>query len=171
MKHPFPPLMELADVTRLRVFLAILGPRKNVSQIVSELGLAQPQVSYHLRKLKRAGLAVEEKDGRWVWYQAHWQSGDRNVRDFLDLMSRWAEESGLPAGGPRPGADSGGDLRVEVVKRKGTGAGIMSGGGRRRRAVRVPARGKGAARREDGEGRPVIERPESDDSDLDDFML
>lgn len=167
MKHPFPPLMELADVTRLRVFLAILGPRKNVSQIVSELGLAQPQVSYHLRKLKRAGLAVEEKDGRWVWYQAHWQSDDRNVRDFLDLMSRWADDSGLRVGKPGPGAG----VRVEVVKRKGTGAGIMSGGGRGRRAVRVPARGKGAARREDGEGRPVIERPKSDDSDLDDFML
>jgi len=94
MTRPFSALQELGDSTRLRVFLAILGVRKNVSQIVSELELAQPQVSYHLRKLKDAGLAVEQKDGRWVWYQANWGTGDRNLRDFIQLMARWAEDAG-----------------------------------------------------------------------------
>ena len=83
-------ICELGDATRLRVFLAILDARKNVSQIVDELQLAQPQVSYHLRKLKDAGLAVEEKDGRWVWYQVDWESPDTRVREFLDLMARWS---------------------------------------------------------------------------------
>jgi ArsR family transcriptional regulator len=86
-------LQELGDTTRLRVFLALLGPRKNVSQITSELGLAQPQVSYHLRRLREAGLAVEEKDGRWVWYQANWESADRFVRSFIGLMARWAADA------------------------------------------------------------------------------
>jgi hypothetical protein len=104
-----------------------------------------------------------------VWYQAHWQSDDRSIRDFLDLMSRWAEDSGLGAVPARPEEES--PARIEVVRRGGMGAGIMSGGGRGKRALRVPARGKGAARKEDGEGRPVIERPRSDDSDMDDFML
>lgn len=101
MKRPFSALQELGDTTRLSVFLAILGVRKNVSQIVAELGLAQPQVSYHLRKLKDAGLAVEEKDGRWVWYQANWATADRNIRDFIELMARWAEDEGA-AGTGRP---------------------------------------------------------------------
>ena len=92
MARPFPALQELGDTTRLSVFLAILGRRKNVSQIVAELKLAQPQVSYHLRKLKDAGLAVEEKDGRWVWYQANWDAHDRHLRDFIELMHRWAED-------------------------------------------------------------------------------
>ena len=101
MTRPFSALQELGDSTRLRVFLAILGVRKNVSQIVSELELAQPQVSYHLRKLKDAGLAVEQKDGRWVWYQANWGAGDRNLRDFIELMARWAEDTGaIESGGP-----------------------------------------------------------------------
>ena len=95
MTRPFSALQELGDSTRLSVFLAILGIRKNVTQIVAELGLAQPQVSYHLRKLKDAGLAVEEKDGRWVWYQANWDAGDRNLRDFIELMAQWAEDAGL----------------------------------------------------------------------------
>jgi len=95
MTRPFSALQELGDNTRLRVFLAILGVRKNVSQIVSDLELAQPQVSYHLRKLKDAGLAVEEKDGRWVWYQANWGAGDRNLRDLIELMARWAQDVGV----------------------------------------------------------------------------
>ncbi len=94
MTEPFDALQELGDTTRLRVFLALLGARKNVSQIVAELELAQPQVSYHLKKLKDAGLAVEEKDGRWVWYQADWQSSDPRLREFIDLMARWAGATG-----------------------------------------------------------------------------
>ena len=94
---------ELGDPTRLRVLSAILGARKNVSGIVAELGLAQPQVSYHLKKLKETGLAVEERDGRWVWYQAFWDSPDEHVRELLDLMARWVGEAGVadPADGTR----------------------------------------------------------------------
>ncbi len=102
MERPFSALQELGDSTRLSVFLAILGIRKNVSQIVSELELAQPQVSYHLRKLKDAGLAVEEKDGRWVWYQANWEADDRNLRDFIELMARWTGEAGGGGGRRKP---------------------------------------------------------------------
>ncbi|MBC8450860.1 winged helix-turn-helix transcriptional regulator [bacterium] len=83
-------ICELGDATRLRVLFAILDARKNVSQIVTELELAQPQVSYHLRRLKDAGLAVEEKDGRWVWYQVDWDSPDARVRELLDLLARWS---------------------------------------------------------------------------------
>ena len=99
MKRPFSALQELGDTTRLSVFLAILGIRKNVSQIVAELGLAQPQVSYHLRKLKDAGLAVEERDGRWVWYQANWDTADRDLRDLIELMARWAGDEGAAVTG------------------------------------------------------------------------
>lgn len=106
MARSFAALRELGDATRLRVFLAILGPRKNVSQIVAELGLVQPQVSYHLRQLKRAGLAVGEKDGRWVWYQANWDSDDRYVREFIDLMARWAD-AGDPGASGEPAAVAG----------------------------------------------------------------
>ena len=116
MTRPFSALQELGDSTRLRVFLAILGVRKNVSQIVAELGLAQPQVSYHLRKLKDAGLAVEERDGRWVWYQVNWDAGDRNLRDFINLMARWAEDEGLVDTGVH--AAAGGDGGVERPKKR-----------------------------------------------------
>ena len=177
MTRPFSALQELGDATRLSVFLAILGLRKNVSQIVAELGLAQPQVSYHLRKLKDAGLAVEEKDGRWVWYQANWEVGDRNLRDFIELMARWAEDAGvLQSDGQattdeEPGAEPA-LVGIQPVKRRSRGAGAMisSGGGGCRRKAR-PQEGKKGPRVDDAADRPTIERPAKGDSDMDDFLL
>jgi len=89
MTAPYDVLRELGDPTRLRVLGAILAGRKNVTQIVAELELAQPQVSYHLRRLKDVGLAVEEKQGRWVYYEANRESGDDGVRSLLALLGRW----------------------------------------------------------------------------------
>jgi ArsR family transcriptional regulator len=185
MTRPFSALQELGDSTRLSVFLAVLGVRKNVSQIVAELGLAQPQVSYHLRKLKDAELAVEEKDGRWVWYQANWDAGDRNLRDFIDLMARWAEDAGLVDAGVRAAAGGGGDatgsdpagsepepVEIQPVKSRTRGSGVMrSSGGRGRRQRARPKQGGNRPRIEEADDRPVIERPKKRDSDMDDFLL
>jgi ArsR family transcriptional regulator len=149
MTRSFSALQELGDTTRLSVFLAILGMRKNVSQIVAELKLAQPQVSYHLRKLKDAGLAVEEKDGRWVWYQANWDTGDRNLRDFIELMSRWAKDTGDIQGGGR-------HTTADPSAKEPTPVGARA------------AKGARSARSKD---RPTVERPKARGSDLDDFLL
>ncbi len=89
---------ELGDPTRLRVLRAILAGRKNLTQIVTELGLAQPQVSYHLKRLKDVGLAVEEKQGRWVFYEANRASDDSRIRSLLSLLGHWLE--GAPHGEP-----------------------------------------------------------------------
>lgn len=91
MATPQDVLHELGDPTRLRVLRAILAGRKNVTQIVAELGLAQPQVSYHIKRLKDVGLAVEEKQGRWVYYEANRASGDDRIRSLLSLLGHWLE--------------------------------------------------------------------------------
>lgn len=90
MSRPQEVLRRLGDPTRLRVLTSLLVGRKNVSQIVAELGLSQPQVSYHLRMLREARLATEERDGRWVWYEANWSSGDGHVRELLTLLAGWS---------------------------------------------------------------------------------
>ena len=189
MTRPFSALQELGDSTRLSVFLALLSVRKNVSQIVAELGLAQPQVSYHLRKLKDAELVVEERDGRWVWYQANWDAGDRNLRDFIGLMARWAEDAGLvetrlhaaAGGGDATGGDSAGGgsaesepglVGIQPVKSRTRGSGAMrSSSGRGARRKMRPEQGRERPRVREAEDRPVIERPKKRDSDMDDFLL
>ena len=155
MAGPFAIFHELGDPTRLTVLLAIVGGRKNVTQIVDELGLTQPQVSYHLRKLKDAGLASEEKDGRWVWYHANWETDDARIHELLDLMARWSD---VPSGTGETRVARGGAAR---------GAGIMGGSGR-------PGSGRGRRKPRIIEVPPdepvTIERPKPSE-DMDDYLL
>jgi DNA-binding transcriptional ArsR family regulator len=53
---------------RLRVLSMLRPGGLCVCQITAVLGLAVSTVSAHLAELKRAGLVVENKDGRWVSY-------------------------------------------------------------------------------------------------------
>ncbi len=161
MDDPANIFHELGDPTRLRVLLSIIDRRKNVSAIVSELGLSQPQVSYHLRRLKDAGLAVEEKDGRWVWYQAHHGTDEAHLRELLDLVSRWV---GTTAGSEVAGRRrDGAACRGKGRRSGGSGAGVMRAG--RKAAPRVPKP------RLDGEDRPVVDRPKKPAEEMEDFLL
>ena len=60
--------------------------------------MGQSKVSYHLRKLKEAGLVREEKRGRWSFY-----SLDREAAERL-----FAEVEGLLGQGVQPGRVTGG---------------------------------------------------------------
>lgn len=156
MERPEDVLRRLGDPTRLRVLTALLGGRRNVSQIVADLGLSQPQVSYHLRLLREAGLATEERDGRWVWYEANWSSGDGRVREVLSLLAAWTRGGKRASHAPEPSRSRG---RRASAKRA--------------RAPR-PARGQAhevPSEEPDAEERPQVERPAKPASDLDDFLL
>jgi DNA-binding transcriptional ArsR family regulator len=145
---------ELGDPTRLQVFVVLLGGRRNVTEIVSQLGLSQPQVSYHLRRLREAGLAVEEREGRWVYYQANWETEDPSVRELLDLTARWTGLVVTPREMP-PRASG-------ASRRPGTASGPPAPSSRKP-TPRAP-------RGSEEEERPVVERPPADD-DMDDFLL
>lgn len=114
MARPQEVLRRLGDPTRLRVLTSLLAGRKNVSQIVTELRLSQPQVSYHLRMLREARLATEERDGRWIWYEANWSSGDGHVRELLTLLAGWSGGRGR-AGGAE---DAAGEDRPAIERPK-----------------------------------------------------
>lgn len=62
-------LKELADPIRLRVVdrLGYEGPA-TVTRLAGELEVALPQLSNHLRRLRRAGLVSAERSGRQVVY-------------------------------------------------------------------------------------------------------
>jgi DNA-binding transcriptional ArsR family regulator len=54
---------------RLRILAMLRSGELCVCQITAVLELAVSTVSAHLAELKRAGLLVEHKDGRWVSYR------------------------------------------------------------------------------------------------------
>jgi ArsR family transcriptional regulator, arsenate/arsenite/antimonite-responsive transcriptional repressor len=60
----------LADPARVRIVnvLATSGEPVCVCRLIEPLGLSQPTVSHHLKKLAEAGLLDREQRGRWAYY-------------------------------------------------------------------------------------------------------
>jgi len=60
----------LADPARVRIVnvLATSGEPVCVCHLVEPLGLSQPTVSHHLKKLTEAGLLEREQRGKWAYY-------------------------------------------------------------------------------------------------------
>ncbi|MBI4320483.1 MAG: winged helix-turn-helix transcriptional regulator [Chloroflexi bacterium] len=58
----------LADMSRLNIVHELAGRDElKVSDLAKLVKLSQPLLSWHLRKLRRAGLIVTRKDGRQVF--------------------------------------------------------------------------------------------------------
>lgn len=58
----------LGDRSRLTIMSALKERELCVCEIVELLGISQPAVSQHLRKLKAYDLVGEERRGQWVYY-------------------------------------------------------------------------------------------------------
>ncbi|MES9994926.1 metalloregulator ArsR/SmtB family transcription factor [Desulfovibrio aminophilus] len=112
----------LSDPGRVKALKMLEGGELCVCRIQEALGLAQPTVSRHLRRLMEAGLAQSRKKGPWVYYRLadeprpamvgnvlaqlrQWLNEDADVRHALELLARTYETH--PEGGscPRPDED------------------------------------------------------------------
>jgi ArsR family transcriptional regulator len=60
----------LGDPARVRIvnLLATAGEACCVCELVEPVGLSQPTVSHHLKKLTDAGLLDREQRGKWAYY-------------------------------------------------------------------------------------------------------
>jgi ArsR family transcriptional regulator len=60
----------LSDPARVRIvnLLATRDEPACVCQLTDPLGLSQPTVSHHLKKLVKAGLLEREQRGTWAYY-------------------------------------------------------------------------------------------------------
>jgi ArsR family transcriptional regulator, arsenate/arsenite/antimonite-responsive transcriptional repressor len=60
----------LADPARVRIVnvLATSGAPVCVCDLIEPLGLSQPTVSHHMKKLLDAGLVEREQRGRWAYF-------------------------------------------------------------------------------------------------------
>ncbi len=88
----------LGHPARLRLLAMLDGGPLCVCQMTAVLGTAPSTVSEHLRELRRAGLVVEEKNGKFVSYQL---APSRNAARWLGVV-----RVGL-AGDPVASADAG----------------------------------------------------------------
>ena len=79
----------LADPARVRIvnMLATAGEGVCVCDLTPELGLSQPTVSHHLRKLADAGLLQREQRGTWAFY-----SLDPDALSLLESVTTFTED-------------------------------------------------------------------------------
>ncbi len=58
----------LSDRNRLRIVTALTRAETCVCDLIDELDLPQPLVSYHLSKLRKAGLVRARREAQWIYY-------------------------------------------------------------------------------------------------------
>jgi len=67
----------LSDATRVEILRLLGEAPRNVTELTSLVGVSQPKVSRHLKILRDAGILVDVRRGKWVWYElaAHERGG------------------------------------------------------------------------------------------------
>ena len=58
----------LGDKTRLRILALLRGQELCVCDLTEVLGISQPGVSQHMRRLRQAGYVHERRGGQWIYY-------------------------------------------------------------------------------------------------------
>jgi ArsR family transcriptional regulator len=60
----------LADPARVRIMntLATSGEPVCICDLIEPLGLSQPTVSHHMKKLLEVGLVAREQRGKWAYF-------------------------------------------------------------------------------------------------------
>lgn len=76
----------LADPSRVRIvnLLVTAGRPVCVCDLTPQLGLSQPTVSFHLKKLAQAGLVAREQRGVWAYYSVRREAIER-LADVIRL--------------------------------------------------------------------------------------
>jgi ArsR family transcriptional regulator len=61
----------LGDPVRLRLFANVASSEAGEACVcdIQDVGVSQPTVSHHLKKLREAGLLTSERRGVWVYYR------------------------------------------------------------------------------------------------------
>jgi len=80
----------LADPARVRIVNVLAtadGDAVCVCNLVEPLGLSQPTVSHHLKKLLAAGLVEREQRGKWAYYSLS--------RDAVDKLASVSDLKGV----------------------------------------------------------------------------
>jgi ArsR family transcriptional regulator len=79
----------LADPARVRIVnvLATTDEPVCACELIEPLGLAQPTVSHHLKKLTEAGLLEREQRGKWAYFSLK--------RDAVEKLAAVADLKGV----------------------------------------------------------------------------
>lgn len=89
----------LADLARLSIVYYLAQHQEiTVTALTELLGLSQPLVSWHLRKLQRAGLITTRRVGRQVYCSLNKSRFELCIRYLQDLIDPTISPESIPVG-------------------------------------------------------------------------
>jgi ArsR family transcriptional regulator, arsenate/arsenite/antimonite-responsive transcriptional repressor len=87
----------LADRTRLRLLNLMDGREVCVCYFVEILGQSQPKISRHLAYLRRAGIVVARRDGKWMHYRIVIPANGGAAKILRETLKTLKEEKAMRA--------------------------------------------------------------------------
>ncbi|HIE39443.1 MAG TPA: transcriptional regulator [Anaerolineales bacterium] len=85
----------LKDPLRLRIFVTLAQTGEmTVTELVRAVRVSQPLVSWHLARLRAAGLVHVERDGRIARYSADLEAMEHQYADFRALLTETPDNHG-----------------------------------------------------------------------------
>lgn len=76
----------LTDANRLAIMLALQHGEKCACELLEELHITQPTLSYHMKILADSGLIDYYKEGKWM----HYSISAEGVQDFREMIHFYA---------------------------------------------------------------------------------
>lgn len=76
----------LADVNRLRIVRRLAAAEATVAELVAQVGLSQPLVSWHVGRLRAAGLVITRRIGRETFCRLVPEAFDRFAARQADIL-------------------------------------------------------------------------------------
>jgi ArsR family transcriptional regulator len=77
----------LSDKNRLRILTMLTRAEMCVCDLMEGLNIPQPLLSYHLGKLKQAGLVRTRREAQWIYYSLDPDAWRRMVEPLGDLLT------------------------------------------------------------------------------------
>ncbi len=74
----------LVSESRLKIINLLMNGRKNVSEIMAELGMDQTAVSHDLARLKQCGFVNVETEGKFRYYELN----DETIRSLMSIIEK-----------------------------------------------------------------------------------
>lgn len=82
----------LSDETRLQIVARLSSGERCVCDLTDALDSAQSRLSWHLKVLKDAGILLDRKQGRWVYYRLN-PEAFAEAGEIVNGFERRARES------------------------------------------------------------------------------
>lgn len=77
-----------SNPVRLKLLCCLNEKSQNVEELTTHCGLAQSAVSQHLKKLKKTGLVITKRKGRFIYYSL----SNKKTGKIAKLLNEFSKE-------------------------------------------------------------------------------